>query len=441
MKFIACGEALFSSRNLANRLDKKLVEQFWEADTVFVNAEFCTPEYDTPPAAGRGYTTSVKPDTLDEFADLNMNMVAFANNHTGDYGSQGVEDTIHAAEQRNLTYCGIGRNLDGARQPKFYDAPTGRLGVVAFGTTRSEVFAAGSAGAGMCARPGLNPLRWKQRYVLPKEAYEQLQQIDRLLGTQASMEECLKIETMHQPEGSFRFGSLFEGNLLIEQGEPAGVRTYANEADEQALLKSIQDCSKRSDFALVSMHTHEGINENWYSSQPAGFIEEFAHKAIDAGASAIVGHGAHFLRGVEIYNNRPIFYNLGCILMEFEAGESKIPPEMYEAYGYGPGAVPSDLHSGRAKDASGNFIGFNADRRFSKHCYCVFDATEHGVEYKLVPIDLHLDHEKPLKRGLPALASAQVGREIAEDLERASVRYGTGFRYNETDGTISIYKK
>ena len=54
MRFIVCGDSLFSSRNLVKRLDKKLVNWFREADGAFTNAEFCTPEPETPPACGRG---------------------------------------------------------------------------------------------------------------------------------------------------------------------------------------------------------------------------------------------------------------------------------------------------------------------------------------------------------------------------------------------------
>ena len=67
MRFIACGDSLFSSRNLKKRLDQKLVSLLLAADGVFTNAEFCTPEPSTPPAAGRGYMTSVRPSLLDEF--------------------------------------------------------------------------------------------------------------------------------------------------------------------------------------------------------------------------------------------------------------------------------------------------------------------------------------------------------------------------------------
>ena len=44
MRFIVCGDSLFSSRNLVKRLDKKLVNWFQTADGAFTNSEFCTTE-------------------------------------------------------------------------------------------------------------------------------------------------------------------------------------------------------------------------------------------------------------------------------------------------------------------------------------------------------------------------------------------------------------
>ena len=133
-----------------------------------------------------------------------------------------------------------------------------------------------------------------------------------MLGTRDSAREGIRIETWEPfAEGTFRFGSMYEGALQIERGERAYVRTYVHEKDAEEILKSIRDASRRSDLTLFSLHTHEGIAENWYAQQPPEFIEKIARDAIDAGADAVIGHGAHFLRGVEIYKGRPIFYNLG----------------------------------------------------------------------------------------------------------------------------------
>ncbi len=439
MRFIACGDSLFSSRNLRNRLDPQLVDLFLSADGVFTNAEFCTPNPETPPAAGRGYMTSVRPSLLDEFASLNIRMLSFVNNHTGDYGWQGVLDTMKAAEDRNLIPCGLGRSLREARLPKFLDTPSGRVSIVATSSTRSEVFAASDGGAGVAARPGSNPLRWYRSYVLPEKEFEQLARIDEMLGTRASALEGIRVETWEPfAEGTFRFGSMYEGALQIERGDRAYVRTYAHEKDAEEILKSIRDASRRSDLTLFSLHTHEGVAENWYAQQPPEFIEKIARDAIDAGADAVIGHGAHFLRGVEIYRGRPIFYNLGSLLMEFEAGESIIAPEMYESYGYSIDSRPSDLHSNRAKDSEGNFIGFNAERRFSENCLVQFDLENGELSFSLIPLDLGMDRENPLQRGLPYPASAETARQIAENLTEYSRRYGTEFVYDEKKDRIVL---
>ncbi len=438
MRVVICGDSLFSSRNLVNRIDKRVVNTLLNADAVFTNAEFSTPKPTSPPGLCM-YLTSVKPETLDEFVNLNIKMISFANNHTTDYGWQGALDTIEAAEARNLVYCGTGRNLGDARKARFLDTAKGRVGVVAACSTWAERSLASMAGSDVVARPGLNPLRWGQAYVLPEKEFEQLKLIDKMLGTEESMLEVSRIETWPLPgPDNFKFGSAMDGNLPIERGDHAYIRTYVNENDEQAVLKSIRDAAKRSDVVLASLHTHEGLNENWYSSQPPAFVEEFAHKAIDAGATTVVGHGAHFARGVEIYKGHPIFYNLGSLLMEFEAGESMISPEMYNTYGLGADARPSDLHGGRAKDKDGNWNGFYSERRFSKNFLVMMDSEEGRVEYKLLPLDLDMRRENCLERGLPEVASAEVGAEFAQDLTEMSKKYGTQFSYNKEDGTISI---
>ena len=51
---------------------------------------------------------------------------------------------------------------------------------------------------------------------------------------------------------------------------------------------------------------------------PASFPEEFAHFSIDQGCSLFFAHGPHFLRGIEIYKNRPIFYSLGNFIFQNE---------------------------------------------------------------------------------------------------------------------------
>ena len=438
MRIIACGDALFSSRNLARRLDPRLVDEFRRADAVFANAEFCCPLPDTPPAPRR-YTTAVNAEVLDEFVDLNVRLVSFANNHTGDFGPQGVLDTMAAAQARGLIAGGVGRSLYEARAARFLDTPQGRIAFVAASTTRAADFAASAPGAGVASRPGLNPLRFGRAYVLPPREFEALQQIDEMLGTAASRREVAAVEVMKDPgPDKFAFGSVFEGSLQIERGDRAAVRYFMNDADRKAILENIRDAANRSDTVIMSLHTHEGVAENWYSPRPASFVEDFARQAIDAGANVVIGHGAHMLRGVEIYNRRPIFYNLGSLIMEFEAGEQRMTPEMYEGFGLSRDALPSQLHMSRVQDDAGQRIGFYAERKFSNGCYAVCDFGERGVELKLVPIDLDLNRRRSAERGLPAYPTSEVARLIADELIQVSEIYGTRMQFNERDNTITV---
>lgn len=442
MRIVLCGDLLFSSRNLRNRLDPRVVELLVGADAVFANAEFSTPRRTTPPGLCM-YLTSVRPETLQELVDLNIRLVSFANNHTVDYGPQGVVDTLEAAERYGLLPCGIGYNLEDARRARFLDTDHGRVAVVACNSTWSERALASNANADVAARPGQCPLRWNLAYVLPDDLYEQLLGINVALGCEQSMEEVSLIETwpLHGPD-SFKFGSPMQGNLLVERGERAHVRTWMNGEDEEGILKSIRDARRRSDFVVSTFHSHEGVNENWYAAEPPEFIVQFAHDCIDAGADVVVGQGAHFARGVEVYGGKPIFYNLGSLLMEFEAGESMISPEMYATYGWPADARPSDLHGARAKNPDGSWNGFYAARKCSENLMVVADVDDADPaappRYTIVPLDLDMARENNLRRGLPEVMSADAGAAFAAGLAERSATWGTAFSYDSATGTITF---
>ncbi len=437
MRIVACGDALFSSTNMAKRLDPKLMAILEDADGTFANAEFVCPKPTTAPAPRR-FITAVGPHAIDELTSLGINLISFANNHTGDFGPQGVLDTIEAAEARGVLWSGIGRSLEEARAAKFRDTPNGRIGIVSASTTRSAEFAASSPGRGIPPRAGVSPLRWGRAYVLPDAEYRELQRIEALLGIDGSRKEVLRVEVVPDPgPDRFGFGSFFEGSLQIERGEEAHVRYFANEKDRRALLDNIRDARHRAECVIVSLHTHEGTDENWYSARAASFVEEFSRAAIEAGADAVFGHGAHMLRGIEFHNDKPIFYSLNSLFMEFEAGEQRMTPEMYEAYGFTKDNLPSDLHMSRIHDKEGRKQGFYAEPRFSRSIIAICDFDEGGVAVKLVPIDLDLNRKRVSDRGLPMLASADESRAIAADMTALSRWYGTQYRLG-ADGLIEV---
>jgi poly-gamma-glutamate synthesis protein (capsule biosynthesis protein) len=61
----------------------------------------------------------------------------------------------------------------------------------------------------------------------------------------------------------------------------------------------IREARRQADVVLVSIHAHETDGED--TTAPAQFIQKFAKRCIDVGASAVIGHGPHELRGIEVY--------------------------------------------------------------------------------------------------------------------------------------------
>jgi poly-gamma-glutamate synthesis protein (capsule biosynthesis protein) len=52
------------------------------------------------------------------------------------------------------------------------------------------------------------------------------------------------------------------------------------------------------------------------------YMTEIAHRAIDAGADLVVGHGPHYSLPIEVYKDKPIFYGLGSF--SFHTGHGGI---------------------------------------------------------------------------------------------------------------------
>jgi len=75
---------------------------------------------------------------------------------------------------------------------------------------------------------------------------------------------------------------------------------------EKFYREDIQRARAEADYVIVSFH---------WGREGSGTVQAYqriaAHKAIDAGADAVIGHHPHVLQGVEQYKNGIIFYSLG----------------------------------------------------------------------------------------------------------------------------------
>jgi len=82
--------------------------------------------------------------------------------------------------------------------------------------------------------------------------------------------------------------------------------------DRQNLSQQVRVASEQADLVIVFIHW--GPNWAW---QPSQAIQNLAHEFIDIGASAVFGHSAHHIQGIEIYHGKPIIYGAGGFIDDY----------------------------------------------------------------------------------------------------------------------------
>lgn len=81
--------------------------------------------------------------------------------------------------------------------------------------------------------------------------------------------------------------------------------------DIGALCRDVAALRKRADVVIVSMHN--GVE---YQPHPNKAQVTFAHAAIDAGATLVIGHHPHVVQPEEKYKGGIIFYSLGNFVFD-----------------------------------------------------------------------------------------------------------------------------
>ncbi len=64
--------------------------------------------------------------------EAGIDCAGLANNHTGDFGEAGVENTIRVLEAEGFGYTGAGKNIDEAYKPWYQETEAGTLAICAF---------------------------------------------------------------------------------------------------------------------------------------------------------------------------------------------------------------------------------------------------------------------------------------------------------------------
>ena len=86
------------------------------ADLRIANLENAIAEPDAP-IAKCGPNLWQKPENLCFYREARVDCAILANNHTGDFGPEGVENTVRVLDEWGLGNAGAGANLDAAYEP------------------------------------------------------------------------------------------------------------------------------------------------------------------------------------------------------------------------------------------------------------------------------------------------------------------------------------
>ncbi len=233
-----------------------VITSLLKGDVVFTNFETTIVDEKKGQSHMNGRFLS-PPEALDALKSFGFNLVSLSNNHAFDLKVPGIENTLQEAKRLNLAHAGTGNTIEEAAAPGYLHTPKGTVALVAMASGLID-----EGGSATATRPGVNELR-------------------------------------------------------VEGNQP-------NQEDTQRILQSIRNARKQADLVIVYEHNHVFdkpfrtimLEELPERLAPPDWLKKWTHAEVDAGADIIVMHGAPLLHGVEIYHDRPIFYDLGNFIFQ-----------------------------------------------------------------------------------------------------------------------------
>ena len=396
------------------------------ADVAITNLETVLHDYEPYPMAESGGTwMRSDPSMAEELAWAGIDMVARANNHTGDYGVLGLELTTRYVEQAGLIDAGVGMSLAEAREAKFLETSKARIALISLSSSFAGHMRAGRSRDDVPARPGLNPLRLKTTYVLPENSYADVRVVADSLGEFTDLDGNPRGTDDDKPGEMEVFGR----NFAI--GDSPGIQREPNEDDVAEIMAVINNASRLADFTIVTIHSHQNGGRR---EIPDGFLPIFARASIEAGADVFFGHGPHVLQGIEIFRGKPILYSLGNFIFQNET-LLRLPSENYERYDLDERSHVADFNDARYENDSKGFPALQENWE----AVIAVPTFEGGgmIELALYPIDLGFGKPRQV-RGRPILAGNDMGRKIIDDLVRLSEPFGTEIEYRGGVGYVKL---
>lgn len=413
-----------------------------DMDTVFANLEGTVHTWEEgTPGITQGTFMTITPELLNDLKWLGVNLVSCANNHAYDYGERGLLANLKHLDAAGIAHAGTGRNLAEARAPAYLDTPNGRVALIASTATFRLWNQAGEQRPDLRGRPGINPLGFKTIYRVDGAAFDQLQRMARELGMEKSQERARRHFYSDKEIPDAKAHELvFLGNRYVRT-DGFAIVTETNPRDLEDNLRWLAEARRQADWVIMSVHCHEFGGKSLLTAErradleeSAGFVVDFAHRAVDQGADVFVGHGSHFPMGIEIYKGKPIFYSVGNFVFQNET-VGFFPADAYERFDLDLRATPSDFLDART---AGGKKGHPSDPAYWENMLAVCQfAGGQLKEIKIHPLDQGFGRSRA-QRGRPVLAEGEVAERVIDRVARLSQRYGTRISRRDETGVIEL---
>jgi len=363
-----------------------------------------------------GTWLNTRREYLTELLRYGFQFFGNANNHAMDYGFNGLLSTIDTLDKYGVAHAGTGRSLEEAARPAILEAQGQKVAVFAVDASFENASRAGRATHDLKARPGVNYLRHDTVYKISEEELAQLKAIAAKTHINQQREQSIATGFLPpDPEGVFFLG---KQKYTTRPETPV---TSCHAKDKERLTEAIRKAKEICDYVFILVHCHD--NDGIRHENPPAYLVEFAHACIDSGASAIFGGGCHCLRGIEIYQNCPIFYSLGDFIYQGLKVEY-LPADFMEQYN---ADIYLSAEQALLVRSRGNKVGLHCHK---KNYQTVLPRLEFEngklAAFSMLPVYLSFDRKDDMN-GLPVAAPPDEAAEILALLNSLSAPFGTHF--------------
>ena len=431
IKMTAAGDAILTQGYKEGGYEGQeiLRDYIAKGDARFGNLEICITDWSAWASTYcGGIWMSTTPDKLGQIVDYGFNFMGFANNHTMDFGPDGLRQTLAATKNHDIRVTGAGETLSEASAPVYREFAGGKVAFLALTSSLDDSARAGYATEVIPGRPGVNPLRFSSHITVTQEHFDILKQITETTQVNGQRDFSRKngfAPALAPNELDFANTQVF----LSDNGKEETI-TRCNKEDLERTCAAIREAKKQADYVVVMIHTHQCNGQQ--VTQPAAFIVEFCHACIDAGADVLLGGGTHEFKPIELYKGKPIFYSLGNFIFQLR-GLLHLPADHHYKY---------HTHGMSDPDALAvQFDGWQKGLWVQEECFWgiipYFEFEDGRLTHaEMLPIDLGFRKDTRYK-GLPYAAEPDVAKRIFRSLETLSATKGTRLLQRD-DGIIEL---